>query len=54
MVTDDFSATECDAITCLNPYCNGRWSLTDKVETSVSDDMDSLNPYCNGRWSLTI
>ncbi len=37
----------------LNPYCNGRWSLT-KICVKFGETMYwRLNPYCNGRWSLT-
>ena len=38
---------------CLNPYCNGRYSL--RVHWNlVTGKMDSLNPYCNGRYSLSL
>ena len=37
---------------CLNPYCNGRWSLTEEVSFDNPFGL-CLNPYCNGRWSLT-
>ena len=38
---------------CLNPCCNGRWSLTSRVMNNVEIFKESLNPCCNGRWSLT-
>ena len=37
----------------LNPYCNGRWSLTKIICQQTAKNMRCLNPYCNGRWSLT-
>ncbi len=37
----------------LNPYCNGRWSLT-LDDAMYGENPVGLNPYCNGRWSLTL
>ena len=35
---------------CLNPCCNGRWSLA--ICFHIGERLYSLNPCCNGRWSL--
>ena len=39
-------------VSCLNPYCNGRWSRTN-VTIDGLDGVRSLNPCCDGRWSRT-
>ena len=52
MVSDGwFLSFGCKA-KCLNPCCNGRWSLT--IENWYLNIVGSLNPCCNGRWSLTM
>ena len=38
-------------LTCLNPYCSGRWSRTSVTIERYEDG--GLNPYCSGRWSRT-
>ena len=40
-------------LTCLNPYCSGRWSRTNEFDSNAQD-IDGLNPYCSGRWSRTL
>ena len=53
MVTDNIELAGRACYACLNPYCNGRWSLT--LLTMWASWRDKgLNPYCNGRWSLTL
>ena len=36
----------------LNPFCNGQWSRTAKMQVLPNLQM-SLNPFCNGQWSRT-
>ena len=38
---------------CLNPYCSGRWSRTQRKRLKRMNST-SLNPYCSGRWSRTL
>ena len=53
MVTDDYKLKVFYRKERLNPYCNGRWSLTLLYFVTICR-LNRLNPYCNGRWSLTM
>ena len=36
---------------CLNPYYNGRYSMSPKKRI-MRDGVERLNPYYNGRYSM--
>ena len=37
----------------LNPYSNGRYSMSDRNEKQSGSGNRSLNPYSNGRYSMS-
>ncbi len=41
-------------VVCLNPYCNGRYSMRHNSNLCSSFIIFGLNPYCNGRYSMSL
>ena len=41
MVTDEFRWFVDTRIKRLNPYCNGRWSLTESADAALADNVAS-------------
>ena len=40
-------------MSCLNPCCNGRYSLSQRKLDAAIEKCEGLNPCCNGRYSLS-